>query len=435
MTTTYPTVVIVGAGFGGLYAAHTLKNQPVNVILIDRQNFHTFTPLLYQVATCGLDPSGIAYPVRSIFRRSSNVQFLMGEVKRIDHEERMVEVMSSTGIRQVTYDYLIVAAGSVTNYFRMEGLQDYSFGLKNLADAVILRNHILKLFERAAWTDDSAQKQALTTLVVVGGGPTGLETAGALFELYNHVVRQEYAGFQSMAARVILLEASDHVLDPYPPKLRQAALQQLKSLGVDIMLGAQVEAVAKNHVRLKGGQVIPTYTLVWAAGVKSSPVAEMLNIPLQRTDRVPVQPTLEVIGREKIYVVGDMAYLEDNQGAAYPMLIPVAKQQGILAAKNILRQIKGLPSVNFRYYDRGIMATIGRSRAVAWIFYRVMLTGYLAWLAWLVLHLIWLLGFRNRASVFVNWVWNYITYDRSVRIILEHSPHQADLETDKLSGS
>ncbi len=430
MRTNHPKVVIIGAGFGGLYAAQTLKNKTVDVILVDRQNFHTFTPLLYQVATCGLDPSGIAYPVRSIFRRAPNIQFLLGDVKQIDLSDRRIAVETNTGLRQISYDYLIMAAGSVTNFFQLEGLEQFAFGLKNLSDAVILRNHILKLFERAAWTENPEQKRALTTLVVVGGGPTGLETSGALYELYNHVVQQEYAGFRDMQARVMLIEATNHVLDPYPPNLRKSALEQLKSLGVEVVLGTQVEAVEKDKIRLKGGQIIPTYTLVWAAGVKASPIAELLNVPLQRSGRIPVKPTLDAVGLEGVYVVGDMAYLEDENGSAYPMLIPVAKQQGILAAKNIMCEINGQKPFAFRYYDRGIMATIGRSRAVAWIFNRVTMKGYLAWLAWLVLHLIWLLGFRNRASVFINWVWNYLTFDRSVRIILEHSPHPTDFEAD-----
>lgn len=423
-------VIIIGAGFGGLYAAQTLRNTLVDVLLIDRHNFHTFTPLLYQVATSGLDPSGIAYPIRSIFRRAKNVQFLLGKVQSIDYANHQVVVQTDTKIVHENYDYLIVAAGSITNTFNIDGLEQFSFGLKDLSDAVVLRNHILKLFERAAWATDADKKRALTTLVVVGGGPTGLETAGALFELYNNVLRQEYAELEAMKTRVILVEAMDHLLDPYPTNLRELALSQLRSLGVEVMLGEQVEGAAKDHVRLKSGIIIPTYTLVWAAGVKASNVAQMLGVSLQRGGRVPIHPSTEVIGHEDIYAVGDIAYLEDRDGKPYPMLIPVAKQQGILAANNILRRIKGWEQQSFKYIDRGIMATIGRSRAVAWLFYRITLTGYLAWVAWLTLHLIWLMGFRNRISVFVNWVWNYLTYDRSVRIILEHKPYAPDQEPE-----
>lgn len=431
MTTTNPRVVIVGAGFGGLYAAQTLSNKAVDVVLIDRHNFHTFTPLLYQVATCGLDPSGIAYPVRTIFRNAANVQFLLGEVRAIDTTNRKVEVQTDTRTLYEAYDYLIVAGGSVTNTFNMEGLEQFAFGLKDLSDAVVLRNHILKLFERASWTENLELKSALTTLVVVGGGPTGLETAGALFELYNHVLKQEYAGLNNLKTRVVLVEATGELLLPYPPNLRQSALKQLQSLGVEVLLNEQVERVSKDEVRLKSGLVIPTYTLVWAAGVKAGGIAPMLNVPLQRAGRVPIQPSTEAIGLENVYVVGDMAHLEDEAGKTYPMLIPVAKQQGMLAANNILRRLKGWEQQKFSYIDRGIMATIGRRRAVAWLYYRVTLTGYLAWVSWLTLHLVWLMGFRNRISVFVNWVWNYLTYDRSVRIILEHQPHQPDFEAEK----
>jgi NADH dehydrogenase len=232
---------------------------------------------------------------------------------------------------------------------------------------------------------------------------------------------------------VILLEASDHLLDPYPERLRKAAGKQLESLGVEVITGATVESAAHDHIRLHDGRTIPTYTVVWAAGVKASPVAEMLNVPLQRHGRIPIEPTTQVVGRGGVYAVGDIAYLEDPQGQPYPMLIPVANQQGTLAARNILRRINGEPQQPFKYNDRGIMATIGRSRAVAWIYYRIQLTGFLAWIGWLFLHLIMLMGFRNRLSTFLNWVWNYITYDRSVRIILEQTTRPQSQELEKES--
>lgn len=423
-----PQVIIIGAGFGGLYAARTLANQPVDVLLIDQQNFHTFTPLLYQVATCALDPSDIAYPTRTIFRGKDNVRFMLGQVVGIHTDEQLVEVQTNGHIQSLGYDYLIVAAGSVTNYFGKDDLRQHAFGLKDLSDGVILRNHILKLFERASWTEDAEEREALTTLVVVGGGPTGLETAGALYELYNHVLREEFGGQYPLTTQVILVEAADRLLLPYPERLQQAALHQLESLGVKVVLNEVVEQVIPEGIYLQSGQFIPTHTLVWAAGVKASPVAEMLGVALKRAGRVPVQATMEVEGRPQVYVVGDMAYLEAEDQRPYPMLIPVAKQQGILAARNILRRIKGQAQQPFHYHDRGIMATIGRSRAVAWIYYRVQLTGYVAWVAWLGLHLLWLLGFRNRISVFISWVWNYLTYDRGIRIILEHRRLQASTE-------
>jgi NADH dehydrogenase len=421
-----PTVIVIGAGFGGLYAAKKLAKAEVDVLLIDRQNFHLFTPLLYQVATSGLEPGEIAYPVRGILRGGSKVRFLLGSVEAIDTGHQTVTIKSESKTCQESYDYLIVAAGSQTHYFGVDSIQQHAFGLKTLPDAVVLRNHILKCFESAAWLDDPVRREALTTLVVVGGGPTGLETVGALRELYRYVLSKEFAGqIPDPAGRVILIEGQDHLLHPYPPRLQEAARRQLEDMGVEVILGRQVVEAAGDHIRLDDGRVIATHTLVWAAGVKASPIAEMLGVPLQKSGRVPILPTLEVLDLDSVYVVGDMAYLEDPKGEPYPMLIPVAKQQGMLAAANILRRVKHQPQKAFTYtglHNRGIMATIGRTHAVAWIFYKVQLTGYLAWFAWLGLHLITLLGFRRRLNVFVNWMWNYFTYDRSVRIILEHQP-------------
>ncbi|MCA9892135.1 MAG: NAD(P)/FAD-dependent oxidoreductase [Anaerolineae bacterium] len=417
-----PRVVIVGGGFAGLYAARTLAKAHVDVLLIDRNNFHTFTPLLYQVATCALDPSAIAYPLRTIFRKYDNLSFLMGSVIDIDTEQKHIVIETQAGQLVEPYSYLIVATGTVTNYFGQKAIEDHAFGLKELDDAVILRNHILSLFERAAWVNDTGLRDALTTLVVVGGGPTGIETSGALYELYNYVLKNEYSSVSpKMRARVILLEAMPHLLAPYPERLRKAAKKQLESLGVEVMLDAMVSEVHPDRIVLKDGRSIRTYTLVWSAGVKTSPLVEKLGVDLQKGGRVPVEPNMLVKGKDDVFVVGDIAYLQDDKGDPYPQLIPVAKQQGILAANNILNTVAGRPMQTFSYSDRGIMATIGRSRAVAWIFYRIQLTGFIAWLAWLFLHLVALLGFRNRLSVFISWVWNYLTYDRSVRLILATS--------------
>lgn len=418
-------IVIIGAGFAGLYAAQTLgKAEEVEVVLIDRNNSHTFTPLLYQVATCALDPSSIAYPVRSIFRKSRNVQFMMGEVTEINWQEKYVTVKANGDEREEAYDYLLVAAGSVTNHFGQESIAQNSFNLKDLDDAVELRHHILRLFERAAWTKNSAEKDALTTLVVVGGGPTGIETAGAMYELYNHVLKHEYANHKpKMRARVILLEAMDHLLDPYPENLQRAATKQLEDIGVEVMFNAMVEHVAPNHVRLRDGRIIDTHTLVWAAGVKASPLVKMLDVEPQRQGRMATMTTMQVPERDGVYAAGDIVHLiNPKDDKPYPMLIPVAKQQGILAAKNMLREMRNNePLGEFHYRDRGTMATIGRSRAVAWLFNRIPVTGFIAWLSWLFLHLVVMMGFRNRLSVFINWIWNYITYDRSVRVIVAES--------------
>ncbi|GAB4571483.1 MAG: NAD(P)/FAD-dependent oxidoreductase [Anaerolineae bacterium] len=416
-----PHVIIIGAGFGGLFAARTLSNTEVDVTLIDRRNYHTFTPLLYQVATAGLDPSEIAYPIRAIFRGVRNVRPMMGEVTDVDTAARRVAVQANGTVHHLTYDYLIVAAGSVTHYFSLEAVARQSFGIKDLPEAVMLRNHILKQFERAAWSQDADYRTASTTMVVVGGGPTGLETAGALHELSTRILQREYrAGDAPLQPRVVLVEATDRLLRPYPDALQQAALEQLRSLGVEVILGDPVEAVTPEGVTLASGRMIPTHTLIWSAGVQGAPLAETLGVPLVAGGRVPVRPTMEVDGLEGVYVVGDLAYVQDGQGDRYPQMIPVAKQQGVLAARNILRRVRGEAQQPFRYRDRGMMATIGRSRAVAWLYNRVPLRGFIAWVAWLGLHLLWLMGFRNQLNVLVNWIWNYFTYDRSVRIILEH---------------
>lgn len=415
-----PRVIVIGAGFGGLFAARTLANKPVDVLLIDRNNFHTFTPLLYQVATSALDPSEIAYPIRSIFQKNSNIRSLLGDVIDIDHDDQIITVQISDDLhRREHYDYLILATGSTPTYFGNERFRENALELRTLNDAVEIRNHILALFEQAAWTEDDSLREALTTIVVVGGGPTGLETAGAIYELYNHVLNQEFNQWD-MKTRVVLVEMQPFLLASYPQKLQQAALEQLESLGVEVILGNPVNEVAHDHIILDDGTQINTHTLVWSAGVKASPLAEMMNVKLEGNGRLPITPTTKVIGRSNIYAVGDMTYLHDPTGKPYPMLIPVAQQQGILAAKNILADINGQAPQTFHYNDRGIMATIGRSRAVAYIFNKIQLRGYLAWLAWLALHLITLLGFRNRLNVFINWMWNYFTYDRSVRIILQN---------------
>jgi NADH dehydrogenase len=322
-------------------------------------------------------------------------------------------------MRAESYDYLIVATGSVTSYFNTPQISKHAFELKTLDDAVTLRNHILRMVERAVWAQDEGQRKALTTIVVVGGGPTGLETAGAMHELYAHVLRREYPYLQDKSPNVILVEATDTLLIPFPERLQTAAVEQLKSLGVEVRFGNPVSETAKDHIRLIDGSIIPTFTLVWAAGVQASPLAAALDLPINRNGRIVIKSTTEAETADAIYVVGDMAYLEDKTGQPYPMLIPVAKQQGMLAARNILRRINGQPQQHFQYIDRGVMATIGRSRAVAWLFNRIPLRGYIAWISWLGLHLIALMGFRNRLNVLINWIWNYFTYDRSVRIILE----------------
>ena len=417
---THPKIIIIGAGFGGLFAARELAKKPVDVLVVDRNNFHTFTPLIYQVATCALDPSEVAYPVRSIFYKKDNIRFLLGNVTAIDTATKSITITSEGKTRQESYDYLIMAGGSIPTYFGNDDFRQHAFELRTLSDAVDLRNHILRLFERAVWTNDFAERDRLTTIVVVGGGPTGLETAGAIYELYNYMLKKEYRR-ANLRARVILVEMLPNLLPPYPEKLRDSAFKQLESLGVEVMLEQRVQSVTADDVTLGDGSKIATHTLIWAAGVKASPLGELLNVELAHAGRVPITNTIAVKELENVYAIGDMTYLEDDNGVPYPMMIPVAQQQAKLAAKNILHTLKGESLETFTYQDKGIMATIGRRRAVAWLYNRIQLSGFLAWIVWLIFHLMTLLGFRNRASVFLSWVWNYFTYDRSVRIILEKS--------------
>lgn len=431
-----PRVVIIGAGFAGIRVARRLSKEAVEIILIDRNNYHTFTPLLYQVATCALDPSAVSYPVREIFEGQQNVRFLLGTVTEIDYTGQMVTVQTDgNGTRQQAYDYLFVAVGSETNFFGKEQIERNAFGLRDMNDALKLRHHVLRLFEVAAWTEDDAKREELMTFVVVGGGPTGLETAGSLHELYNRIVDEQYDKDDNMVARVILLEALDNILLPYPDNLQDSARKQLESLGVEVKTGAFVEEVGRDFVRLKGGEEIPTHTVIWATGIQGTPLVKQLDVDLAKGGKIPVRTTMQVIGRENIYAAGDISYLAyADRDEPYPALIPVAQQQADYVAKNIMHQIRGEALEDFRYFDRGIMATIGRSRAVAWVFNRIPLTGFLAWIAWLGLHLITLMGMRNRFQVFLNWVGEYIFYDRSVQLILDEAKSVDERETEPVTA-
>lgn len=425
-----PNVIVIGAGFAGLKIARDLSRKAVDVLLIDRNNYHTFTPLLYQVATCGLDPSAVAYPVRSIFKDSPNVNFLLGTVTAIQTEQQSIQIQTMNGLRQEQYDYLVIATGSEVNYFGNQDIRKNAFCLRDLDDAIILRNHILRLLEKAVWTTDTALRDALMTFVVVGGGPTGLETAGALYELYNNVLDNNYDKHDTMCANVILLEAMDAVLSPYPEKLQASAKQQLESLGIDVRLNARVQTIASDHLTLEDGTIIKTHTVLWSAGVKANTLAHLLAIELQKGGRIPVAPTLEVRGLQHVFAAGDIAYLpQPETNDPYPQLIPVAQQQGAIVAKNIIRHLEQAELETFSYFDRGIMATIGRQRAVAWAFNRIQMSGFIAWIAWLGLHLLVLMGMRNRVQVFLNWVWNYIFYDRSVQIIVAGESAKSTTDT------
>lgn len=413
-------IIIVGAGFGGLFSAKTLAGKDIDVILIDKHNYHTFTPLLYQVATCALDPSEIAYPIRAIFRKFPNVKTLLGEVVALDPGGKNISVEIDGMLQRLEYDYLILAGGSQSNYFGNDQFSSHTYDLKSLSDAVELRNHVLRSFEKAIWASEPEEREALLTFVVIGGGPTGIETAGALYELYNHVLSKEFQE-HDLQARVIIVEMAPYVLGTYPHQLRKKAVAQLKTLGITLEFENPVVAVEEDQVVLQDGKQIPTSTVVWSVGVKGASLGNLLNVEMKPGNRIPVDGHMRVRGFENIFAVGDMTYIESPGGVPYPQMIPVAQQQAELAASNILAEIKGNTLDKFSYRDRGIMATIGRSRAVAWLFNRFQIAGFLAWLVWLFFHLISLVGFRNRISVLLSWIWNYLTYDRSVRIILDQS--------------
>ncbi len=407
-------VVIVGMGFGGVRAAQQLSGQGVEVTLIDRNNYHLFQPLLYQVATAGLEQESIAYPVRAMVRRWPRTRFILAEVTGVDPAGKSLK----TSAGEFTYDYLILGAGSVTNYFGNSEIARHAFDLKKLSDAEQLRNHILTIFERSVAEPDPAQRQALMTFVIVGGGPTGVEFAGALIELVHFVLSKDYPELNAREARIILVEAADRLLLALPEPLSLYAAEKLKSMGVELLFGRKVTAASADQVELDGAESIATRTLFWSAGVCAAPLAGRLGLTQGPGGRIPVEPDLTVPGHPEIFVVGDMAFLQQN-GATLPMVAPVAMQMGIHAARTILAREWGRSSPPFRYRDKGSMATIGRNAAVATT-HGLQLRGYPAWLAWLLLHLYYLIGFRNRILVLLNWSWYYWFHERQVRLITDH---------------
>jgi NADH:ubiquinone reductase (H+-translocating) len=408
-----PKVVVVGAGFGGLEVARGLKGAPVELTLVDQHNFHTFQPLLYQVATAGLSPTDVAHVVRGLFHRQSNVRFQQGSVTGVDWVARALQL---EGQPDLPFDHLVVAAGASVTWFGTPGAAEHAFPLYTLSDATHLRDHVLARFE-AADRDPTLVDRGGLTFVVVGGGPTGVETAGALAELFTMVFRKDYPGLDVTRAQVVLVEMQDHLLHPFTAPSRRHALETLRSRGVDVRLGAQVESVSCDAVTLSGGDVLPCHTLVWAAGVEANPLAAVLDVPTGRGGRIDVEPDLRVPGRPGAWAIGDVAAATDRRGEVLPQLAPVAMQSGRHVARQIRRLLEGRPTAPFRYRNKGIMATIGRRAAVAELPGRIHLSGALAWVAWLALHLVTLVGPRNRASVLINWAWNYLTWDRGPRLI------------------
>lgn len=411
-TTNIPHIIIIGAGFGGLETARGLANAPVRITLIDKNNHHLFQPLLYQVAIAGLLPSQIASPVRTIFRKQKNLTFQMGEVTEINLQEKFIKLEGSV----IGYDYLVIAAGGRTNFFGFKTLEEYGLQIKDLETAVKTRNHLLSMFEQASHEGDAEKRKAMLTFVIVGGGPTGVEAAGALAELISHVMRKDYPRLDFKEAKVILVEAGAHLINPYPDELRQATKKLLEKKNVEIRLNTKMKNYNGQRVDFEDGTSIETQTLIWTAGAKMVELFDSLGVEQASMGRVRVTATLQLPLFPSAFVIGDAAFLLNGDGQPLPMLSTVAIQQGKHTAKNILRAIKNKDLLPFHYKDPGLLATVGRNAAVARIF-GISFSGYIAWAIWVFLHIYRLIGFRNRIIVFFNWAWDYVFYDNQVRLI------------------
>ena len=414
-TASRPHVVIIGGGFGGLTAARAFKRAPVDVTLIDRNNHHTFQPLLYQVATATLNPSDITAPIRHIVRSQRNVTVLLAEVEEIDVAQRTLTIDDGQGrSRPVGYDYLIVAAGARHAYFGHDGWETDAPGLKTIDDALEIRRRFLLAFERAELTDDPEERAACMTIVVIGGGPTGVELAGLMPDVLRGV-RRDFRRIDPGRAHVILIEGGPRLLPAFPEEISGRALADLKELGVDVRLNSVVTHVEADRACI-GDDCIPTRSVFWAAGNAASPLGRALGAPVDRAGRVKVSPDLSIPGHPEVFVVGGLATLTDMKGVQVPWVAPAANQEGKRAAENVKLLLSGKETVKFRYFNKGDLATIGRYRAVA-DFGSFRVVGWLAWWFWLLVHIMYLVGFRNRLSVLMQWAYSYFTYQRGVRLI------------------
>lgn len=410
-------VVIIGAGFGGLAAAKALDGADVDVTVIDKRNHHLFQPLLYQVATAGLSPAEIAAPIRAILRDQANVRVLLNEVTGIDSGQRRIRLCSG---RSVDYDWLIVATGARHSYFGKDHWAEFAPGIKNIDDATQVRRNVLLALERAETETDEDRRKALLTFVVIGGGPTGVEMAGAIAELARKSVSRDFHHITPHCSRVILVEGGPRLLAGFAEDLSEAAGRSIAELGVELDFNSRVTDIRADGVAI-GDRFIPAHTVVWAAGVQASPAARWLGVESDRAGRVSVDAMLNAPGHDRVFVIGDTACCAGADGKPLPGIAPVAKQQGIYCAKVIRASIAGKSIKPFRYRDAGQLATIGRSRAVA-DFGWIKLTGHTAWLIWSVAHIYFLVGFRNRFAVGMTWLWHYLTFDRSARLITGEIP-------------
>jgi NADH dehydrogenase len=411
--------VIVGAGFGGLAAAKELADAPVEVVVVDQRNHHTFQPLLYQVATAGLGPDDICYATRGIFHRSSNARAVQARVTGIDLDARTVEVDDGPPL---PYDHLVLALGGVTADFGVPGVADHAFGLKSVSEAIAIRTHVLRRFEHADHSPDPDDRRTAQTIVIVGGGPTGVEMAGGFAELIQRPLRRDFPRLDIDRSRVVLVEGTDRLLGAFAPRLGRNAERELTKRGVEVRLSTQVAEVEPRQVRLSDGTVLAADTVVWAAGIAAHPLGALLGVQPGRGGRVPVDEQLRLADRPEVHVIGDLALPPETAWAdgPVPQVAPGAIQGGRHAGRVIAATVAGEPTPEpFRYRDKGSMATIGRAAAVVELPQGIKLTGFPGWVSWLGLHLVMLIGFRNRANVLVNWAWNYLTYDRGSRLIIE----------------
>jgi NADH dehydrogenase len=408
---TTPHVAIVGGGFGGLTAARALKRAPVRVTLIDRTNHHLFQPLLYQVAMAGLSPADIAAPIRSILRKQKNVNVLLDEVTGVDLAANKIKLRTS----ELTYDYLILATGGRTSYFGHDDWEKFAPGLKDLDDAVEIRRRVLLAFEQAEKETDPERKRELMTFVVVGGGPTGVELAGAIAELARYALSRDFINIKPESSEIILLEGGPRILPSFAEDLSRSAQQQLEELGVKVRLNAQATNIDDQGVYLKD-DMIRAATVIWGAGVGATSLTKTLGVPLDRGGRVILEPDLTLPGYRNVFALGDMTSFTHQDGKPLPGVSPVAMQMGEHAARNIEWDLEGKSYEKFKYFDKGSMATIGRKAAIAQMG-TTHLSGFAAWMAWLMVHIFFLIGFRNRLIVLFNWAWSYFTYQRGARLI------------------